>query len=180
MNAPATAPDLLHKNPNKNEKHDDPSSRIPDECLSLYRRARRAFCREILRSSNAWTAALRPDWSWQEDNPIQYENRIDRAVHRSWKRAKPNQACVARCARAVPTLMSVHTGLFLGDQDSKEDVIRANLRYWVIQGLRVFWNRRLSGEACALLRVRSSGVALRGVAPKPVIEACSSRSDIPG
>ena len=166
------APDLLHKNP---ETDDD----IADPFIDLYRQARRCFCHEVLEYSafdSVWDVATRPGWSPTIHNPIDYDGRLSKLVSRSWDEARPPVQQAAPFIETDPTLLDVHSGLahtfdVREGRAMPERIALFNLRMWVTRGLRQFWDRRLTGELTALFGVQSNGVQLKGMAPKPLLEA---------
>lgn len=171
-NAPQDAPDLLQKNPETTTED------IAEPFVTLYRRARHRFCHEVMKCPSAqsvWDATMRPTWS-PSDNTIGYNERLSKLISRSWDEARPPVQQAARFIEADPTLLDIHSGLAHTFDVRKghvmpEKIALFNLRMWVTRGLRQFWDRKLTGELTALLGVQSNGVQLKGMAPKPLLQA---------
>jgi hypothetical protein len=179
-NTPDDAPNLLHKNPESTDA-------IAEPFTDLYRRARRQFSYEVLKSpsaDSAWNAALRPKWSPAEHNPIRYEGRLSKLISRSWDEARPTIQEAAPYIEADPSLLDVHSGLAHTFDVRKgrvipERVALFNLRLWVSRALRRLWNHRLTGEAAALFGVQTGSVQLKGMIPKPMLSALSPSHHLP-
>lgn len=182
--ASGDAPDLFHHDPGR-----DPGP-IPDPFVGLYRRARRHLCHEILTHpsvDSVWTAALR--LSGSPLGPIASEKRLGDLIGRAWSEARPTLQQAEVLIEADPTLLDVHSGLPhpLGPREEQMgpvDIATLNLRFWTRRSLRSFWQRRLDGELRALFCAKSScaksaEVKLKGLAPAPLLEACSGGSALP-
>lgn len=173
-NAPDDAPNLLHKNP---EATDD----VATPFMGLYRRARRQFSHEVLKSTatgSAWDAALRPKWSPADHNPIRYEGRLSKLISRSWDEVRPTVQEAAPYIEADPSLLDVHSGLahtfdVRKGQVMPERVALFNLRLWISRALHRLWDNRLTGEAAALFAVRQATVQLKGLVPEPMLGVLS-------
>ena len=57
-----------------------------------------------------------------------------------------------------------------------ERIVLFNLRLWVSQGLHWLWDHRLTGEVVVLFGVQSGSVQLKGLSPKPMLNACLNAS----
>jgi hypothetical protein len=52
-----------------------------------------------------------------------------------------------------------------------ERIALFHLRLWVSQALHWLWDHRLTGEAIALFAIQTANVKLKGLAPKPMLNA---------
>jgi len=173
MNAPDDAPNLLHYNPETEEE------KIAEPFVDLYQKARSHFCQEVLKSTatdSAWDAALRPKWSPADHNTVAYDDRLSRLISRSWDEVRPSFQQAAPYIEADPSLLDVHSGLahtfdVRESQIMPERIALFNLRLWVSQALHWLWDHRLTGEAIALFAIQTANVKLKGLAPKPMLNA---------
>ncbi len=155
--------------------------------MNLYRRARRQFSCEVLKSpsaDSAWNAALRPKWSPVDHNPIRYEGRLSKLISRSWDEVRPTVQEAAPYIEADASLLDVHSGLahtfdVRKGQVMPERVALFNLRLWISRALHRLWDNRLTGEAAALFAVRQATVQLKGLVPEPMLGALSPSHNLP-
>jgi hypothetical protein len=177
-NVPDDAPDLLHKNP------ETTPDIIANKFVGLYRRARRHFCQEALKSTttdSAWDAALRPEWSPADHNPVEFDERLSKRISRSWDEVRPPVQQTAPYIEADPSLLDVHSGLahtfdVREGQIMPERIALFNLRLWMSRSLHWLWDHRLTGELVALFGVQTGSVQLEGLSPKPMLDACLNGS----
>ncbi len=172
-NAPDDAPNLLHKNPETTP--DD----IANEFVGLYQRARSRFCREVLKSptvDSVWDVAMRPEWSPASHNTIEYDGRVGKLISRSWDEVRPTIQRIGPFVEADPTLLDVHARLthtfdVQGGRVGPEKIALFNLRLWTSRSLHWLWGHRKEGDMVALFGVQTGSVQLKGLAPKPMLNA---------
>lgn len=172
-------PKLLRTNPETDD--------VVSPFAELYGQAKRHFCYRILKdpfSDSPWQSVMRPSWSPNEYNPVEYGQRMSKMVQRVWNEIKPAPQQTHDFIDADRSLMDVHNRLTsafgVSQQSLPEEVALANLQLWTNKGLRHFWNNRCSGKQCALFSVQSSSVEMKGMVPHPVMDVYVSGSrDVP-
>jgi len=173
MDTSNDTPNLLHYNPETEEEN------IAEPFMDLYQRARHRFYCEVLKATaaeSAWDATLRPKWSPADHNAVAYDERLSKLITRSWDDVRPTVQEAAPYIEADPSLLDVHSGLahtfdVRKGQVMPERIALFNLRLWTSQSLHWAWDHRLTDTLVALFGVQTKRVQLKGLAPRPMLDA---------